>query len=90
MKTTETKHTAGLNWDGCGVNDSDEYRSRIATFTEHGRKNRPELGPVFAAAPELLEALETILDELSDGRGISQLTGLKAQSAIQKAKGGAA
>ena len=47
-----------LSFDGNGVNDNDEYRSRIATFTNEDMAKK--YGKIFEAAPELLEALEII------------------------------
>ncbi len=51
--------TRGLVFDGIGVNGCDMYRSRIATVTASYRDCG--LGPVFAAAPELLDALQRLL-----------------------------
>lgn len=43
----------GLSYDGKGINACGMYRNRLATF----QSNAPEhLGPLFAAAPELLAA----------------------------------
>jgi hypothetical protein len=44
-----------LTYDGHGINGPDEYRSRIATFTNGA--DAAKYGPLFAAAPDLLEAL---------------------------------
>lgn len=67
-----------LTFDGFGINGGDEYMSRIATFTEHGHSLK--IGPLLAAAPELLEACgelvrcleaegdETRTDEIQMGR----------------------
>lgn len=48
-----------LSYDGFGINGTDEYRTRLATFT--GPEGRM-YGPLFAAAPELLEALENAIE----------------------------
>jgi hypothetical protein len=53
-----------LSYDGFGINDTDEYRTRIATFSRDeavlSPTRREELGHLFAAAPDLLAALESI------------------------------
>jgi hypothetical protein len=58
-----------LSFDGHGINGGDEYKSRIATFTDHGKKLN--LGPLFEAAPELLafvkECARDDLDRVSPG-----------------------
>ena len=48
-----------LSFDGCGVNGPDEYRSRIVTFADPAEAAK--WGPMFAAAPALLAALERIV-----------------------------
>ncbi len=56
-------HThASLSFDGKGINDRDEFRSRIATFTTEDHAK--EYGALFAAAPELLAALNELLDAM--------------------------
>lgn len=70
-----------LSFDGYGINGGDEYMSRIATFTEHGRKLN--LGHQFAAAPELLQLCEQLLEKLPCGNESLQL---KAQGIIARAK----
>jgi hypothetical protein len=54
-------HFPSLSFDGCGINGRDEYRSRIATFADRGGPIAKEYGPLFAAAPELLEDLKGIV-----------------------------
>lgn len=44
-----------LSFDGKGINGPDEYRSRLATFTNQEAADR--YGRLFAAAPDLLEAV---------------------------------
>lgn len=51
-----------FNFDGKGINGGDEYMSRIATLTEHGHSLA--VGRLFAAAPELLAALESVVKSL--------------------------
>ena len=55
--TTDTRPT--LTYDGYGINGPDEHRSRIATFTTG--ENADSYGALFAASPDLLDALETIV-----------------------------
>ncbi len=50
--------TPGLSFDGKGINGSDEYRTRIATFTKDSYAE--EFGPVFAVATEMLAALRKV------------------------------
>lgn len=45
-----------FTFDGFGVNGADEYRSRLATLTEAG--HAAKVGPMFAAAPELMAELK--------------------------------
>lgn len=61
MTTTERPE---LSFDGFGINGPDEHRSRVATFAnaEIGRK----YGPLFAAAPDLLYALEAAVLFMED------------------------
>jgi len=48
-----------FSYDGHGINGPDEYRTRLATFTEAG-KAYPGLGNLLEAAPELLATLEAV------------------------------
>ena len=43
-----------LNYDGCGINGPDEYRTRIATFSNLA----DHYGPMFAASPDMLAILK--------------------------------
>lgn len=55
-----------LSFDGKGVNDrSEEYAPRVATFTTPEYADR--YGALFAAAPELLEALKILLHAIQKG-----------------------
>lgn len=47
-----------LSFDGCGINGPDQYRSRIATFTDKRGPEAMKYGPLFAAAPTLETALQ--------------------------------
>jgi hypothetical protein len=99
-----------LTFDGWGVNGPDEYRTRLCTFTRchvmHGNDGKRPIaehyGPMFAAAPELLAALEAweedrfqIIDALKRVPGTEMLRAAlhvnldNAQAAIRKARGGA-
>jgi hypothetical protein len=57
---TDTTHPS-LSYDGCGINGRDQYRTRIATFTDKRGPVAHHYGPLFAAAPELLAALKGTL-----------------------------
>lgn len=59
MNTDNNAGFDSLSYDGCGINDKDAYRTRIATFTE--TEYAEKYGNLFAAAPELLEALEIFI-----------------------------
>ena len=48
-----------LSFDGKGINGPDQFRSRVATFTNDA--DAAKYGPLFAAAPELLTACKTVL-----------------------------
>jgi len=50
---------ATLSFDGFGINGPDVHRSRIATFTPGA--DAAKWGPLFAAAPEMLDALEAVV-----------------------------
>jgi hypothetical protein len=52
-----------LSYDGRGINGPDQYRSRIATFSNDAAGD--EYGKLFEAAPELLAALRKIRGTLS-------------------------
>lgn len=86
----------GLSFDGFGINACDHYRSRLANFThpmtsnEHNKAIAKHLGPLFAAAPEMLEALNAIVANFeSDPDDLETMdAGVKfARSAIAKATG---
>jgi hypothetical protein len=49
-----------LTYDGHGINGPDEYRSRVATFTNGA--DAAKYGPLFATAPDLLAALEFVCE----------------------------
>lgn len=52
-----------LSYDGHGINDTDEYRSRIATFAAGMYDDeRGKWGHLFAAAPDLLAALVDLVN----------------------------
>lgn len=78
-----------LSFDGFGINGPDEYRTRLCTF----RLDQPEVarkyGPLFEAAPELLEALKDLVkaDDLKMGRKAVKLRLAIARDAIAKAEG---
>jgi len=49
----------GFSFDGRGINGRDSFRSRLATLTEAGHAER--IGPVLAAAPELLDLIRALM-----------------------------
>lgn len=58
-----------FNFDGCGINGRDQYRERLATLTKEG--HRLQVGPLFAAAPELL-AYAKFEAETMSGKGFTE------------------
>lgn len=84
-----------LNYDGCGINWHDAYRTRLATFSATARENGldKEFGPLFAAAPELLAALkEMVWEAKAQGwdipvNGTRRTKVINAVEAIAKAEG---
>lgn len=70
----------GLNFDGFGINGPDEYRTRLATFTNDDRAK--QYGPLFAAAPDLLAAAKQAMRVWPD-----QMRGSTLEAAIAKAEG---
>lgn len=79
-----------LSFDGFGVNGSDEHKTRIARFLK--TDEAMVYGPLFAAAPELLEALEFALVEYEEyfiptGKTKDDVVITKLRAAINKAKG---
>lgn len=60
-----TRHE--LSFDGCGINGPDEYRTRIATFTVVRGPEAKKYGPLFAAAPTMLEMLLEALPLVEEG-----------------------
>lgn len=54
-----TKHNH-FSFDGRGISGTDKYRSRLATLTEAG--HAAKVGPLFAAAPDMLAALQALSD----------------------------
>jgi hypothetical protein len=56
-----------LSFDGFGINLPDEYRTRLATFERiHSRETVDKYGKLFAAAPELLEAVDLLTRYLKE------------------------
>lgn len=88
-------HRPELLFDGKGINGPDEYRTRIATFTSADAAEK--YGPLFEAAPELLEACELLLNVLAEcepvvlGESYSahahRVARAHAREAIAKARG---
>lgn len=49
-------HHNDLSYDGFGINGCDMYRTQLAKFSKDSPRDR--LGPLFAAAPDLLAACQ--------------------------------
>lgn len=82
-------HRPELTFDGFGINGPDEYRTRICTFTKGEFPNHAgRYGPMFAAAPELLEALRNVSQDLADAGEIQPDTLAMIPAAIARATGG--
>lgn len=89
----------GLSFDGRGINDCGVYRARLFTIPT-GRLNEdgPQaLGRMFAAAPEMLDALreavkllEPIVYKMDVKKGFHELNIFEncIKAAIRKAEGG--
>lgn len=55
-----------LSFDGKGINSCDLYRSRLATFSvSPGHEAAQRLGPMFAAAPDMLAALKAATADIN-------------------------
>lgn len=52
-----------LSFDGWGINGPDQYRSRLCSFTN--QMHADQWGPLFEAAPMMLQALQTMETMLS-------------------------
>lgn len=94
MGKNETTARKSLSFDGFGINDRDKYRTRLAVF--HGKTAADKFGPLFAAAPELLNALEETavclaawmeISDPEDVRDYDKKALKAARAAIAKAKG---
>ncbi len=77
---TNTQKT--LSYDGCGINGPDEYRTRIATFTNKRSKESDYYGRLFAASPDLLTKLETMVSVFNQ----EEIDPLQAFIAIEQAR----
>jgi hypothetical protein len=54
------------SYDGHGINDAQsEFKPRLATLTKEGHERK--VGPLFAAAPDMLTALEFVVG-LTNGK----------------------
>lgn len=58
----KTKERPELTFDGFGINGPDEYRTRLCKFNhmDYPEADCQKYGHLFAAAPEMLEALKAI------------------------------
>lgn len=63
-----------LSFDGCGINGPDEYRTRLFTARPEDRDSEAvkKYGPLCAAAPEMLAALNVALLELEANKAAMQ------------------
>lgn len=81
-----------LNYDGFGINDGDEYATRLCTFAKGvPESRRKELGSLFAAAQDLVDACHAFNDAYAfvSEHCPQPLTHAvrKARRALAKAKG---
>jgi hypothetical protein len=60
-----------LTFDGMGINGPDKYRTRVATFVNPDADGA-KYGKLFAAAPELVEALLLALPYVTDAEGFPE------------------
>lgn len=91
MNTNNTKHTPGPWWvddNGCvAAGHGDTYETIAIMHDWQGDSEREANARLIAAAPELLEALRAVLDEIDEnecGQSLSVRIG-KARAAIAKA-----
>ena len=72
-----------LTFDGRGINGPDKYRSRVATFSSSlDGATVKQYGALFAAAPELLAALEIMVRAFN----VATVDPLVALASIEKAR----
>ena len=86
-----TMNKERFSYDGMGINDkNDEYAARVATFPSGMlQPDKDALGNLFAASPELLDALKNLVKSLPIV-GLSLAVEKDIQSAIiaiRKAEG---
>lgn len=80
-----TTHRPELHYDGIGINGPDEHRTRVAKFDKQADADK--YGPLLAAAPDLLAALDALMLEYSHTGNIGYDAVNTARNAINKAKG---
>lgn len=51
-----------ISFDGCGLNGSDEFSSRLATCTEAGRSHGAEIARRYNIHTRLIDAVKIVLD----------------------------
>ena len=73
-----------MSFDGFGVNGSDEYKSRLATLTPEGK--RLNVGPLLAAAPDLLAAIDHVLIASEDGGDMGDINWDLLRDVVAKAR----
>lgn len=75
-----------LSFDGFGINGQDEYRTRIATFTDSGQAEK--WGALFEAAPDVADALEWAIGQIEDDLDHDHQAALaSARDALARARG---
>ena len=85
----ENHEERGLSFDGKGVNGCGIYRTRLATFTSGCTDDTTAmLGPLFAAAPDLLQFAHDFLAMWTAAGPTDSPMEAQARAVIAKATGG--
>jgi hypothetical protein len=61
-----------VTFDGCGINDTDEYASRLATCTERGRPFGDDMARAINTHTDLLITLDVSRDALIHAHQMAQ------------------
>lgn len=86
QKATHTP-TPKVTFDGCGINDTDEYASRLATFTERGRPFGEAIVRAVNSHEELLRVCKMIYDAEHVQDKFAEPWMIELGEAIAKAEG---
>lgn len=82
-EATHTPTPLSLSFDGMGLNDAnDEYKSRVATFTERYREQGDRIVRAVNSHDELVEMTRALVDRLDDGSVLKA----RAQEILAKAE----